>query len=77
MIGEEKVTLSITLKIEKSQVLNFEYWLKNELELEVVKSVIVPDTNELYNNDAYFRNIVKNVKKAQRIRDKYINEHNK
>lgn len=73
MIGEEKVTMSITLKIEKSQVLNFEYWLKENL--EVIKSQILPETEELYEKDAYFRNIVKKVKEAQRIRDKYINDH--
>ena len=73
MIGEEKVTMSITLKIEKSQVLNFEYWLKENL--EVIKSQILPETEELYEKDAYFRNIVKKVKEAQKIRDKYINDH--
>ena len=76
MIGEEKVTLNITLKIEKSQVLNFEYWLKNKLELEVIKSQIVTDTSKMYKEDVYFKNIVKNIKKAKRIRDKYINENN-
>ena len=76
MIGEEKVTLNITLKIEKSQLLNFEHWLKNELELEVIKSKIVSDTSKMYKEDVYFKNIVKNLKKAQRVRDKYINDNN-
>ena len=68
-------TVNITLEIEESQVLNFEYWLRDQL--KVISFRIVPDTNELYENDAYFRNIVKNVKKATEIRDIYINENNK
>ena len=67
-------TVNITLEIEESQVLNFEYWLRDQL--KVISFRIVPDTNELYENDAYFRNIVKNVKKATEIRDIYINENN-
>jgi len=68
-------TVNITVKIEEHSIRDFEYWLNQNL--EVIKLVIVPDTDELYNNDAYFRNIVKSVKKAQRIRDKYINDNNK
>lgn len=68
-------TVSITLKINEHELLNFESWLRQQL--EVVSFKIIPDTEELYKNDVYFQNIVKNVKKAQTIRDKYINEHNK
>jgi len=69
-----KKTINITLKIEDIDIVNFESWLNQNL--EVVKFIIIPETNKLYENDPYFRNIVKNVKKAQKIRDKYINEHN-
>jgi len=69
-----KKTINITLKIEDIDIVNFESWLNQNL--EVVKFIIIPETNKLYENDPFFRNIVKNVKKAQKIRDKYINEHN-
>ena len=63
------------VKIEDYEIQPFEYWLNQQL--EVIKLVIIPDTNELYESDEYFRNIVKNVKKAQKIRDEYINKNNK
>ena len=70
-----KKTINVTLKIEDTDIVNFESWLNQQL--EVIKLVIIPDTNELYENDEYFRNIVKSVKKAQKIRDEYINKNNK
>lgn len=70
-----KKTINVTLKIEDTELINFESWLNQQL--EVIKLVIIPDTNELYENDEYFRNIVKSVKKAQKIRDEYINKNNK
>ena len=70
-----KKTINVTLKIEDTELINFESWLNQQL--EVIKLVIIPDTNELYESDEYFRNIVKSVKKAQKIRDEYINKNNK
>ena len=70
-----KKTINVTLKIEDTDIVNFESWLNQQL--EVIKLVIIPDTNELYESDEYFRNIVKSVKKAQKIRDEYINKNNK
>ena len=70
-----KKTINVTLKIKDTELINFESWLNQQL--EVIKLVIIPDTNELYESDEYFRNIVKNVKKAQKIRDEYINKNNK
>ena len=69
-----KKTINITLKIEDTDVINFESWLNQQL--EVISFKIMPNTEKLYETDEYFKNIVKNVKKAQKIRDKYINEHN-
>lgn len=70
-----KKTINVTLKIEDTELINFESWLNQQL--EVIKLVIIPDTSELYESDEYFRNIVKSVKKAQKIRDEYINKNNK
>lgn len=68
-------TVNITLKIEREQVINFENWLRENL--EIIDFKILPDTLNLYNNDVTFQKLVKNVKKAQKERDKYINDHNK
>ena len=69
-----KKTINITLKIDDVDLINFESWLNQQL--EVISFKIMPNTEKLYETDEYFKNIVKQVKKAQKIRDKYINEHN-
>jgi len=68
-------TINITLKIEDSELIRFDNWLREQL--EVISLKVLPDTNELYEDDDTFKKLVKGVKTAQRIRDKYINEHNK
>ena len=67
-------TVNITLKIDEHELTNFESWLRNNI--EVVSFKILPDTEQLYAKDETFKKLVKAVKKAQRIRDKYINEKN-
>ena len=68
-------TINITLKIEDSELIRFDNWLREQL--EVISLKVLPDTNELYEEDDTFKKLVKGVKTAQRIRDKYIYEHNK
>ena len=36
---------------------------------------VLPDTNKLYDTDPVFRKIVKGIKEAQLIKDRYYNEH--
>jgi len=67
-------TINITLKINPHELTNFESWLRNNL--EVVSFKILPDTEKLYETDATFKKLVKAVKTAQTIRDKYINDKN-
>jgi len=67
-------TVNITLKIDEHELTNFESWLRNNL--EVVSFKILPDTEKLYETDATFKKLVKSVKTAQRVRDKYINDKN-
>ena len=67
-------TVNITLKINSHELTNFESWLRNEI--EVVSFKILPDTEKLYETDATFKKLVKAVKTAQEIRDKYINDKN-
>ena len=54
-----KKTINITLKIEDTDVINFESWLNQQL--EVISFKIMPNTEKLYETDEYFKNIVKNV----------------
>ena len=72
MIGEEKVKVNLTLEIEKSQVIKFENWLRSNLIVYDFK--IMPNTDELYENDKTFQMLSKAVKKARDARDKYIND---
>ena len=67
-------TVNITLKIDEHELTNFESWLRNNI--EVVSFKILPDTEQLYAKDETFKKLVKAVKKAQRIRDIYINDKN-
>ena len=75
MKAEDKSTVNITLKIENSQLTNFENYLDQNLNLISFK--LLHNTDELYKKDDVFKKLVKNVKKATTERDKYINEHNK
>lgn len=72
MIGEDKVKVNLTLEIEKSQVINFENWLRGQL--NVYDFRLIPNTDELYENDEVFQKLSNAVKKARDARDKYIND---
>ena len=71
--GDEK-KVNITLEIHQSEIVNFEKWLRNQL--KVIDFKILPDTKELFQNDKNFQKICKEVSKAQKVKEKYINEHN-
>ena len=71
---EDLKTINITLKIDVHNLGNFEDWLRQNL--EVIDLKILPNTDQLYSEDDHFKNLVKGVKDAQRLRDRYINEHN-
>ena len=69
-----KKTINLTIKLDMFQLTDFESWLRHNY--DVVDLKVVPDTENLYNNDAHFKKLVKNVKIAQKIRDNYINKKN-
>ena len=75
MKGEDKNTITITLKIENSNVTGFQGWLDQNYELISYK--ILPDTEKMYKNDETFKKLVKGVKTASRLRDDYIHKYNK
>ena len=64
--------LNITLEIEDTQVINFEHWLKENV--NVLDFRVVPDTTELYETNTTFKKLSKAVKNAQLERDRYYNE---
>ena len=53
---------------------SFESYLRENM--EVIDFKILPSTEKLYKEDSHFKKLVKEVSKAQRIRDVYINDHN-
>lgn len=67
-------TINITLKIDKSEVTNFENWLHQQL--EVISFKHIRDTSQMYKEDATFKKLVKTVKAAQRLKDDYAMNNN-
>jgi hypothetical protein len=67
-------TVNITIKINEHELTNFEYWLRQQL--EVVSFKVIPDTAKLYETNQTFKKLVKKVKIAQEERDNFINEYN-
>ena len=72
---KEMVIVNTTIEIQKDQVTDLDRFLNHNFN-KVISYKIIPDTNELYNNNTHFKKLVTNVKKAQVERDKYINKHN-
>lgn len=67
-------TVNITLKLHNFQITNFEEWLRHEY--DVISFKIIPNTEKLYETNPTFKKLVKEVKKAQEVRDKFINDYN-
>ena len=67
-------TINLTFRMEESEIVNFENWFRHHV--EVIDLRILPDTESLYENDKTFQSIVRTLKKAQRVRNEYINKHN-
>jgi len=63
-------TLNITLKAYDHNVIGLERHLNEHF--EVISFKVLPDTEGLYDTDDHFKRLVKDVKKAQRLRDDYI-----
>lgn len=71
---ENKITVNTTFKIEPSLLGDFEKELRSVC--EVVDLRIVPDTSKLYEEDSFFRRLVKLEKKAKNYKMDYINRKN-
>ena len=58
--------------MESLEVVNFERWMRENV--NVKDFTVIPDTNELYQNDNTFKTLCKKVSDAKRVRDNYYNE---
>jgi len=64
--------INITIEMESLEVVNFERWMQENV--NVKDFTVIPDTNELYQNDNTFKSLCKKVSDAKRVRDSYYNE---
>ena len=67
-------TVNMTFKIDASELVRFENWIRNHL--EVVDLRVIPDTTKLYETDKVFQRLVKLEKQARTEKMNYINTHN-
>lgn len=69
-------TINTTIKLKHSLVLELEDFLRSHAELEVISFKVVPSTEKLYNEDKYFKKLVKDIKTLNDIKERYINKNN-
>ena len=69
-----EITVNLTLKIDDTNLTDFESWLRNHL--EVIDVQIVPDTKQMYLKDVHFKKLLKQKKDLQRTTWNYIMKNN-
>ena len=69
-----EITVNLTLKIDDTNLTDFESWLRNQL--EVIDVQIVPDTKQMYLKDVHFKKLLKQKKDLQRTTWNYIMKNN-
>lgn len=77
MDSKEMVKVNITVEISRYSSLVLERELKEHKYLKLIDYKVLPDTEELYNNNSHFRKIMSEYKKIKEKRDEYINNYNK
>ena len=76
MINKDDIqTFSITFKTTNEGYLYILKWI--EAHTELISDRILPDTQELYDTDPYFKKLVKASKDANNTKLDYILKHNK
>lgn len=71
-------TFSITFKTTNEAYKYFSDLLESyPNDIEIVSNRVLPNTQELYDNDPYFRKLLKASKDADIAKLDYINKHNK
>ena len=66
-------TINITLKINKHELVDFESWLGNNL--EVISFKTIPNTEKMYKESEHFKKLVNREKQARREKEVYINNN--
>ena len=69
-----EITVNLTLKIDDTNLTDFESWLRNQL--EVIDVQIVPNTKQMYLKDIHFKKLLKQKKDLQRTTWNYIMKNN-
>ena len=69
-----EITVNLTLKIDDTNLTDFESWLRNQL--EVIDVQIVPNTKQMYLKDVHFKKLLKQKKDLQRTTWNYIMKNN-
>ena len=72
---DREVTVNMTFKIPYKYLVVFEKEMRNTI--KVVDYSVIPDTNELYENDATFRKLKSKEKEVKKEVYDYINKYNK
>ena len=67
--------LNLTVEMSSNEeVQNFIYFIEEHATIHDWS--ILTDTNKMYKDDSFFRQISKALKKAKQVRNDYINNHN-
>jgi DNA-binding transcriptional regulator LsrR (DeoR family) len=67
------MTVNITIELDTKEINDFENRLRNQYKVKDFN--VLPDTSKLYDSDPVFRKILKGIKSAQLVKDRYINNN--
>tara|TARA_R110000803_G_scaffold145609_1_gene211409 strand:- start:559 stop:774 length:216 start_codon:yes stop_codon:yes gene_type:complete len=67
------MTVNITIELDTKEINDFENRLRNQYKVKDFN--VLPDTSKLYDSDPVFRKILKGIKSAQLVKDRYINDN--
>ena len=68
------LTINTTFKVADENLIPFENQLRDVV--DVISFSVIPDTDNLYNNNEHFRKLIKDEKLARMAKMEYINNHN-
>ena len=65
--------VNLTIEMDALEVVNFENWMRENVDVKDFS--IIPDTKELYENNATFKRLCSKVKEAKKTRDEFYNNN--
>lgn len=65
--------VNLTIEMDASEVVRFENWMRENVDVKDFS--IIPDTKELYENNATFKRLCSKVKEAKKTRDEFYNNN--